>query len=286
MSPFGRALVGSALVHLGAFALAGLFSRDVRPHEPERIELQILRLPSAAHAGDGAAGGGGPPAIAQPGPGSAGGAPAPSRGSRERAAVESAAAAPPAAETAPTRTQEDEGPAPDAPPARPATSASAPKAAPQAAAPAAAPSDEARDEAAPDGGPSLMAAITGSGGGGDRTGNGAGTGSGNGSGSGTGTGTGSGSGSGGGDDHAALLAHLRRNTGRCYPRAARQRRTEGVSDVAFCLDAAGMPTRVELRRTSGSQLLDDAAVDCVVRGSAPLPARELCASVPIDFRLR
>ena len=131
------------------------------------------------------------------------------------------------------------------------------------------------------GGPAANGMGAGSGGG-----YGADASSGSGAGAGAGLGAGSRGGSGSGDPRAALVAHLRGHTPRCYPRAARQRRTQGVADVAFCIDAAGAPTRVDLRRSSGSALLDDAAIDCVVRGSAPLPARDLCVSVPIDFRLR
>jgi TonB family protein len=112
---------------------------------------------------------------------------------------------------------------------------------------------------------------------------------GGGSGPGTGRGDGApagGPGPGGGSPHAAILARLRARTAGCYPRAALRRSVEGVADVSFCVSADGSPADLRLLASTGSALLDDAAVSCVVRGAAPLPGAGACVQVPIDFHLR
>lgn len=88
---------------------------------------------------------------------------------------------------------------------------------------------------------------------------------------------------GGGD---GLRARLAWRTAACYPRAARRRRAEGSVEVRFCTDAAGDPRETRILASSGSALLDEAATECVIRGSAPFPVRETCVTVPIEFRLR
>lgn len=309
MSPFSRALVGSAVLHVGALvALAA--ARDVRPPEPERIELQVVRLPPARDAGGadpGEASAGTDPTddaaplgaarMASPQPaGAPADRPTPVRGADphvpsvrlaadanvrdEDAATPTPTRAASADETVPTLATADDV----APTATTPSQRDAPRAGDTTPAPT--PADLAQAGGSSAAGRAVAPAGSPAGGTGALAGPGRGSGRKAGSGTGTGTGTGSGDGMRAGDARAALLAHLRANTGRCYPRAARQRRSEGVADVAFCIDGAGAPLRVDLRRSSGSRLLDDAAIDCVVRGSAPLPARDLCVSVPIDFHLR
>lgn len=121
---------------------------------------------------------------------------------------------------------------------------------------------------------------------GGNTGTGTGAGSGAGTGSPVGGGNGTGHGTGTENAHGALLAHLRDHAQRCYPRAARNRRTHGVVEVSFCIDGAGRPAKETVVHTSGSPLLDRVAIDCVIRGSAPLPAPASCYTVPIRFFTR
>jgi TonB family protein len=109
---------------------------------------------------------------------------------------------------------------------------------------------------------------------------------GGGAGVGTGSSAGIGPGGGGGNAHGALLARLRSRTAGCYPRAAVRRRVEGVARVSFCVAPDGTPDSLRLVAGSGSHLLDGAALDCVVRGAAPLPDPGACVVVPIDFHLR
>lgn len=106
-------------------------------------------------------------------------------------------------------------------------------------------------------------------------------------GSGAGQAMGAGRGSGGaGAADGALLAHLRDHAQRCYPRAASRRNTRGIVEVSFCVDGAGRPAEERVVQTSGSRLLDAAAIDCVIRGSVPLPAPVDCYTVPIRFFTR
>lgn len=85
---------------------------------------------------------------------------------------------------------------------------------------------------------------------------------------------------------AALQAHLRARSDRCYPAAARRRGIEGEARLSFCVDEAGAPGRIRLVRSSGSSLLDDAAEACVIRAAAPLPGPPGCVELSVPFRLR
>lgn len=253
------ALVFAVLLHAGIFALAEMAPevRAVPQRAGEVVEIEVISEPE----------GGGPDAAepvahAAPAgrPADAAGADAPvgDRAAREQAA---AAEAPAAAESA----------APEAAVAAEAPSSAEPA---SAATPQASSSPQERVVAGAGTGPG------GPGGGGAAPGAERGTGSGGGSMNGTGRGAGTTKGA----WRSALLAHLHRNADRCYPRAARRRRTQGTSEVHFCVDDGGQPREVRLARSSGSRLLDDAAVDCVVRGSAPLPQAP-CLTAPIRFSL-
>ncbi|HWV37175.1 MAG TPA: TonB family protein [Vulgatibacter sp.] len=122
----------------------------------------------------------------------------------------------------------------------------------------------------------------GNGAGGARRGDGTGVGIGRGGGTGSGRG---GRGSGGVADWAELEAHLRSHAARCYPPAARRRGVQGGAEVHFCVGADGTPGAIRLESSSGSSLLDRAAIDCVLRGAAPLPGPRGCVTLPVWFRL-
>ena len=72
---------------------------------------------------------------------------------------------------------------------------------------------------------------------------------------------------------------------RCYPAQARRFRQEGTAWIAFCLDPRGAPRALALQSSSGSALLDAAALDCVLPNAAPLPPRAGCFSLPVRFTL-
>ncbi len=93
-----------------------------------------------------------------------------------------------------------------------------------------------------------------------------------------------GAGSGDPDLLAGIHARLAEAARRCYPAAARRYRVTGEVQVSFCLDGRGGVSQVAASRSSGSALLDRAAVDCVVPGAVPLPGPTTCVSVAVQFR--
>jgi len=76
-----------------------------------------------------------------------------------------------------------------------------------------------------------------------------------------------------------------------YPRKARRRGHEGQALVAFVLQADGRITGVEVRRSSGSDLLDRAAVEALEKLARYQPIPEAlqrhrwALRVPINFAL-
>ncbi len=93
----------------------------------------------------------------------------------------------------------------------------------------------------------------------------------------------SGSGPGRGLDVGSILERLRAAAERCAPRA-RLRGETRTAQIRFCVGAAGQATSIELTRSSGSALLDEAALGCVVPGAQPYPAGAGCLTVPLRFR--
>lgn len=85
---------------------------------------------------------------------------------------------------------------------------------------------------------------------------------------------------------AQLLAHLEKY--RRYPPAAKSRRDEGITYVTFRTSRAGTLLSSRIVRSSGSILLDCAALDMLKRAQ-PLPAipadkkDPLELSVPVEF---
>lgn len=88
---------------------------------------------------------------------------------------------------------------------------------------------------------------------------------------------------------ALLLAHLEQH--RSYPPRARQRREQGVAHVRFRMNRAGRVLSAEIERSSGSAVLDRAALE-TIRRAQPLPAipadrpDELELNVPVEFFVR
>jgi outer membrane biosynthesis protein TonB len=121
----------------------------------------------------------------------------------------------------------------------------------------------------------------------------AGAGSGQAAASGTGTaGTGPGNEVSGEQSSASLLGALSQrlawSAARCAPAEVVRTTRHAIPGVPlhFCLDAAGRPSDVGLLGTTGSDLLDRAARDCVVPGALPLPAVPGCYTVEVRFPTR
>ena len=72
-----------------------------------------------------------------------------------------------------------------------------------------------------------------------------------------------------------------------YPAVAKRNNITGTVSVKFTINADGSASNIIVESSSGSQLLDDAAVDAVAKAS-PFPKPPLAAQivVPIDFKLR
>lgn len=88
---------------------------------------------------------------------------------------------------------------------------------------------------------------------------------------------------------ASVLAHLERF--RRYPPRARAARQQGVAQVRFTMNRAGVVLSCEIVRKTGSFMLDRAALDTVDRAQ-PLPAipagrpDTVQLTLPIEFALR
>ena len=96
----------------------------------------------------------------------------------------------------------------------------------------------------------------------------------------------------GGQSSASLLAQLSQRLAwsatRCAPAEVVRTARHAVPGVPLhvCLDAAGQPSDVGLLGTTGSDLLDRAARDCVVPGALPLPPVPGCYTVEVRFPTR
>ncbi len=97
-------------------------------------------------------------------------------------------------------------------------------------------------------------------------------------------GAGAGGGAGAGVDGSALHARLAAAALRCYPKAAQRYGLTGEAAVRLCLTHEGTAAGVELVHSSGSTLLDQAALDCVIPGALPLPRGSECFRLPVRFQ--
>ena len=84
-----------------------------------------------------------------------------------------------------------------------------------------------------------------------------------------------------------IVRRLRSAAASCYPYAAVRSNLEGTTRLRFCIGAKGEPRTVEVVNSSGSALLDGAAVDCVLPSAMPFPAiSRPCVTVPVRFELQ
>lgn len=70
-----------------------------------------------------------------------------------------------------------------------------------------------------------------------------------------------------------------------YPLSARKRGIEGTATAEFTINSRGYPEDVKIIRSSGSQILDEAARETVMRAS-PFPVINGSIEIPITFRLK
>lgn len=103
----------------------------------------------------------------------------------------------------------------------------------------------------------------------------------------TGSGTGIGNGSGTGGAGNPVLTEIRRRIeqSKRYPSQAREQHVEGKVGVQFRIQSNGQVQNVRITHSSGTPILDDAAVQAV-QHSAPLPYYENTIDLSLAFRLR
>jgi protein TonB len=82
------------------------------------------------------------------------------------------------------------------------------------------------------------------------------------------------------------MARLSAAALRCYPPEAVRFRLAGEAQLSFCLSAEGQASAVKLSRSSGSEVLDRAAAECVLPGALPLPGAAGCYELPVRFVAR
>jgi periplasmic protein TonB len=134
--------------------------------------------------------------------------------------------------------------------------------------------------------------VTAGGSGSGQAGSGGGQGAGSGGGVGSGHGRGSGPGSG-----SALQSYLRLvrqllEKHKDYPSVARQRHVQGVVVVVFTIGSGGQIMAARVSRSSGQDILDEAAQNTIRRVGQfpPLPIdlyrQQLTVEVPLAFRVR
>ena len=86
------------------------------------------------------------------------------------------------------------------------------------------------------------------------------------------------------DVERELHARLQSSASRCYPSASRRFHETGVSEVAFCVGDSGQLADGKLARSSGSERLDRAALECVIGEAGSFPAAHgRCFALPVKF---
>ncbi len=85
--------------------------------------------------------------------------------------------------------------------------------------------------------------------------------------------------------HRLLELHQRLASAarRCYPGTAHRLRQRGTVQLHFCLSPQGTASTSTLEGTTGSGLLDRAALECVLPGALPAPGMPGCYDVAIRF---
>lgn len=71
---------------------------------------------------------------------------------------------------------------------------------------------------------------------------------------------------------------------RTYPVIARRRKIEGTVVTEFMITKKGLPEDIKIRTSSGSEILDSAAVD-IIKKAGPMPHVEGSLIIPIKFSL-
>lgn len=70
-----------------------------------------------------------------------------------------------------------------------------------------------------------------------------------------------------------------------YPFIARKKKLEGTVVAEFMININGFPERIIIKKSSGYEILDDAAMN-IIKKAAPLPKTDRNIEVPITFSLK
>ncbi len=89
---------------------------------------------------------------------------------------------------------------------------------------------------------------------------------------------------GGGHPDAVGIIRAAIERAKSYPYLARKRGIEGTATAAFTINKTGRPENIRIIRSSGSDILDTAAME-TIRRAAPFPAVNGVIEAPIVFRL-
>lgn len=89
-----------------------------------------------------------------------------------------------------------------------------------------------------------------------------------------------------GKGHASAVAAIRTAIERAkyYPLTAKRRGIEGTATVEFTINGDGMPGKINIAASSGSEILDNAALATITR-AAPFSHDIRTIKVPISFKL-
>jgi TonB family protein len=84
------------------------------------------------------------------------------------------------------------------------------------------------------------------------------------------------------DYYALITAAIEK--AKTYPFLARKKKIEGMVIAAFRIDAKGYPQDINIRKSSGFEILDSAAIKIVTK-AAPFPYVVEPVEIPITFRI-
>ncbi len=84
------------------------------------------------------------------------------------------------------------------------------------------------------------------------------------------------------DYYALITAAIEK--AKTYPFLARKKKVEGTVIAAFRINAKGYPQDINIRKSSGFEILDSAAINIVIK-AAPFPHVVEPVEIPITFRI-
>lgn len=89
-----------------------------------------------------------------------------------------------------------------------------------------------------------------------------------------------------GKNHLSYITkHIQRKM--IYPDEAKRQGIRGTARIAFTIGTSGQPSNIRIRQSSGSNLLDQAALNAVKRASPfPPPPASVNVSIPLVFNLK